>query len=99
MRQILTFSYFMLALTGFSQNATITGRVIDSKTQEPLPFANVFINNTTVGTATDDKGYFVLKKVPPGQVEVVFSFVGYQTYQTKLSVTDGQTLKMSSVQL
>jgi len=99
MREILTFSFCMLALAGLSQDASITGRVVDSKTREPLSFANVFVDNTTIGTASDDKGYFILKRVPAGQVELVFSYVGYQTYQTKLSLSEGQTLKMPVVQL
>ena len=45
-------------LTAFSQTGQINGKVLDSKTQEPLPFANVFINNTTIGVAADANGDF-----------------------------------------
>ncbi|HWA35774.1 MAG TPA: carboxypeptidase-like regulatory domain-containing protein [Cyclobacteriaceae bacterium] len=99
MRGILILSLLMFAVLGFSQNASIIGKVIDSKSSEPLPFANVFINNTTHGTATDDNGNFVLKHVPAGEVELVFSFVGYQTYQTKLSISGDQTLKLATIEL
>lgn len=67
------------ALPGFlyGQNS-ISGTVIDKKTQEPLPYATVYIDGTTKGTATDDLGRFTLKNVTFPST-VVFSFVGYKT--------------------
>ncbi|MBY0433821.1 MAG: carboxypeptidase-like regulatory domain-containing protein, partial [Cyclobacteriaceae bacterium] len=78
-----------------AQTGQISGKVLDSKTQEPLPFANIFINNTTLGVAADANGQYVLKNVPVGVQEIVFSFVGYESYQTRVSVQDGQTLALS----
>ena len=76
---------YVLASTAFAQTCTITGKVIDSKTQEPIPFANVFLNNTTLGTVTELNGEFVLKNIrQPAVHELVFSFVGYETYKTKI---------------
>lgn len=84
----------------------ITGRIIDAKTTEPLPFVNVFINNTTLGTVTDQQGYFTLKGIKdPGNYEVVFSFVGYETHKTKVTIAEGAvsvdiiTLKPSETEL
>ncbi len=99
MRAVLTLSFLLSAVAAISQNASIEGRVLDAKTQEPLPFANVFINNTTVGVAADEKGNFFLKHVPAGQVELVISFVGYHTYLTKLNISHDQALKLSPVEL
>lgn len=82
-------------LTAFSQTGQITGKVLDSKTQEPLPFANVFINNTTLGVAADANGEFTLKNVSIGIADVVFSFVGYKSYQTKLTVNAAEQLKIT----
>src|SRR5258708_15054300 len=77
----------------------ITGRVSDSRTSEPLPFANVFLNNTTLGTVTDANGEFNLTAIKAaGTYELVFSFVGYETYKTKVVVGDGK-LKMGSIKL
>lgn len=45
----------------------------------PLPFANVFVNNTTRGIATDEAGKFSLSGDFPAQIELVASFVGYVT--------------------
>ncbi|RKY98422.1 MAG: hypothetical protein DRQ10_07435, partial [Candidatus Hydrothermota bacterium] len=56
----------------------IAGRVIDADTKEGLPGANVVIEGTKIGTATDLDGYFVILNVPPGTYNVKASMLGYQ---------------------
>jgi hypothetical protein len=74
----------------FAQTATIKGSVIDASTGEPLPFGNVFINSSTLGTTSDKQGNFELKNVPmPGTYEVIISYVGYESYAQKINVSDG----------
>ena len=48
----------------FSQGGSIRGHIIDAQTNESLPYANIFIDNTTIGTATDVNGDFIIKEVP-----------------------------------
>ena len=63
--------------------AVLTGSVTDATTGKPLPFANVYLNGSTRGAVTDEKGYYTLAGVPLGTVEIAASFVGYQaTTQT-----------------
>jgi len=86
--QVLVFNLISLSL----QAQTITGKVQDSKTLEALPFANVFINNTTLGTVTDLTGDFSLS-LPANKenssYEIVFSFIGYETYKTEVTIDEG----------
>ena len=58
--------------------AVLTGSVTDAATGNPMPFANVYVNGTTRGAVTDEKGYYTLAGVPVGTVEIAASFVGYQ---------------------
>lgn len=82
-----------------AQTCTITGKIIDSKTLESIPFANVFLNNTTLGTVTEINGEFSIKNVhQPSVHELVISFVGYETYKTKISLT-AEELKMGVIRL
>lgn len=61
----------------FSQ--TLTGTVREKGTGLPLPFANVFVNNTTIGSATDAEGRFRISGDFSAEIELVASFVGYVT--------------------
>ena len=56
----------------------IVGRVTDKQTGDPLPAANVMIEGTTMGAATDVDGYYVILNVPPGKYTLKASYVGYQ---------------------
>ncbi|MBN3519484.1 carboxypeptidase-like regulatory domain-containing protein [Algoriphagus lutimaris] len=71
---------------------TIRGKVIDSKTKEPLQFTNVFINNTTIGTTTNEEGSYTLSRPDlPGTFQLVASFVGYSTSSIEVSIGEGET--------
>jgi hypothetical protein len=78
MRHFLALVFlFSWHLTCFSQ--TLTGTVREKGTGLPLPFANVFVNNTTIGSATDAEGRFrIIGEFSP-DIELVASFVGYVT--------------------
>lgn len=75
-------------LLGFALHAQIIrGNVQDAKTLEPLPFANVFLNNTTIGTVTDLQGNFTLPALKhAGTYELIVSFVGYQPFKSDVAV-------------
>ena len=76
--------YFFGVAAGFSQ--VLRGKVTDAKTGEALPFTNVFINNTTIGSITDLEGnYQIITQIPPN-LELVASFVGYVTKVEEVTV-------------
>lgn len=62
----------------FVSAQTLSGRVIDGTTGEAISFVNVFIPNSSFGANTDDDGQFELK-MPPGENEVHFSSLTYET--------------------
>ncbi|HEV7350604.1 carboxypeptidase-like regulatory domain-containing protein [Telluribacter sp.] len=67
--------------------ATLAGRVTDAQTGEPLPFATVYLNSTTRGTTTGEDGRYRLPGIPMGTVEVVASYVGYESGSQTIRVT------------
>ena len=71
----------------------IAGKVLDYRTNQPLPFASVYINYTTIGTNADDKGNFSLN-ISPGTYDLVASFVGYAPYHAKVTLADGEVLDL-----
>ena len=78
----LKFLFFTLfiCVIGFSQNkGTITGVLLDKDSNnQSLPFANVLIKGTKIGTNTDIDGKYTIT-IAPGNYTVQFSFVGYET--------------------
>jgi CarboxypepD_reg-like domain len=77
MMKLLLFVLFLLAGVNASAQLYIKGRVTDGKNELPLKGASVYINNTTIGTVTDDNGEFSLGPFAAGNYEVIASYVGY----------------------
>ena len=78
---ILTLSIlFVFPLVVFSgTTGKLTGVVIDSETKSPLPGANVMIDGTIFGAATDLEGNYIIINVPPGIYKVKAMMMGYTT--------------------
>jgi hypothetical protein len=80
--------FCFISLFAFSQsNYSISGKVIDATTKQPLLGASVFAENTTLGTATGADGNFHLK-LPGGGYSIVVTFTGYQTETRRVSAGD-----------
>jgi hypothetical protein len=67
-----------LSLTLLAQQGSIQGRVFNPVNNEPIPFANVFIQGSDNGTVTDENGFYILENIPPGLYNVRASFVGFK---------------------
>jgi len=62
------------------QGYVLTGKVVDAERGGPIAGASVFFSNTSIGTATSDKGTFTLHNIPGGKLDLVVSSLGYETY-------------------
>ncbi|MCD6205415.1 MAG: TonB-dependent receptor [Candidatus Marinimicrobia bacterium] len=68
-----------LTITSYAQTwGKIVGYVKDGQTGTMLPGANVLIQGSTIGAATDVNGYYTILHVSPGVYTVVTSYLGYQ---------------------
>ena len=56
----------------------LAGKVVDASTKESLPFCNITIVGTSLGTVADLDGHYVILNIPPGNYSVRAQFVGYQ---------------------
>ncbi len=91
MKYLILFVLILLSSTILlSQNvATVSGRIFDDGTDQPLPFASVVINSgekTVSGTISDEDGRFVFSGVAKGEYIVKCSFVGYRITEIPLLV-------------
>lgn len=71
----------------WAQSSTISGLVRDVETGESLPYANVVVKGTSIGTATNLDGHFVLLDVPGDSVTVQVAFIGYHTLEVGISMS------------
>ena len=79
---LMTIGLLLMANIVLAQG-TIKGTIIDPKTKEPVPFANVVAKQDgkqIKGTQTDMEGNFTIKPLPVGQYDIQASCVGYNTY-------------------
>lgn len=89
MKPFLVVVLFVSALNSlYAQTGKLSGRVTDAKTGGPLPFSNVYVNNTTLGVTTNSAGEFTMPNLPAGPTEVVFSFIGYSPQHVKVIVNE-----------
>jgi hypothetical protein len=63
----------------------LEGKVIDKSTGEPLPFANITIMGTNVGTSSNVDGHFTFLNVPSDTCTLLVSNIGYQTLSLRLT--------------
>ncbi len=87
---ILLFSGATLA--SVAQSGKIQGRVTDASNNEPLPFSNLVIYGTQIGSTSDLDGNFTFTGVEPGFVKLKVSSVGYKSKVTEeIRVTNNKT--------
>jgi iron complex outermembrane recepter protein len=69
---------------------TLTGVVVDSTNDSPIPGATVFVVETGYGTVSDDLGRFVIRDRPSGHFTLRIDHVSYsrQEFSVDGSVTD-----------
>ncbi|MEE1096740.1 MAG: carboxypeptidase-like regulatory domain-containing protein, partial [Bacteroidales bacterium] len=86
--------FLLMSVSLYAQNASVRGFVYDKTTGEPVIFANVVIENTTIGAATDVNGYFVISKLKEGSYNLKIGTIGYETATYPIKLEKG---KVSSV--
>lgn len=87
---------FFLPLGLMAQTGLIKGRVYNAANNEAIPFANVVLQGTTTGAATDMDGNYTISGLKPGLFNVEVSYIGFkgrtvyevQVFNNKPAVVD-----------
>ncbi len=95
MRPSLVIFFVLVSCTVLAQTSTIRGSVTDST--GPIPYANVYLQDGSIGTTTNEEGNYVLKNVPAGTHEIRVSFVSYKTGSQRISVQPNSILILNFV--
>lgn len=75
---ILLLFVILISLQLSAQNL-LTGKVVNADDGSPLPGATLFIPDLNKGTVTDQEGLFALKGLPHKELQIVISYVGFET--------------------
>ncbi|MFB6247247.1 MAG: SusC/RagA family TonB-linked outer membrane protein [Salinibacter sp.] len=88
---LLALVVFAVPATFAQGTGTVTGKVTDAQTGETLPGVNVQLVELQRGAATNTKGVYRLGGIEPGDYTLRASFVGYQAFETQVTVRAGET--------
>jgi len=73
------------------RTGSIKGKVTD-ESRAPIPFANVILKGTYLGSSADANGNYVITNIPGGTYTVQASAVGYRRKAAEVTVAEGETV-------
>ncbi|MGD1945767.1 MAG: carboxypeptidase-like regulatory domain-containing protein [Croceivirga sp.] len=76
----------------FARKGTISGKVYTEE-GKPIPFASVYLKNTSLGVASDENGRFSLK-APEGSYILAVSVMGYAEFLREIKLQFGETIEL-----
>ena len=88
---VLMVSLCLSAFVAMAQG-TITGKIVDANTGDPLIGATVMVEGTTQGCVADVNGEFSLQVSKKGNVILLFRFVGYESLTKTVNLNKNQKL-------
>ncbi|UAM98250.1 TonB-dependent receptor [Polaribacter litorisediminis] len=74
----------------YGQTNSIAGKITSNG--QVIPFVNVYLQNTSLGTATNENGFFELKNIPNGKYILILSSVGFNSQKMIISFSGGEKL-------
>lgn len=69
----------LLSVLNAEPTGFVKGKIIDINSQLPLVGANIVIKSTSLGTISDEDGYFSIEDIPNGNYSISASYIGYKT--------------------
>jgi outer membrane receptor for ferrienterochelin and colicins len=91
---ILLFS----SMVGLAQNNAdnhITGHIKNKISGKYVPFLNVSLKGTTIGTSADATGHYFLKNLPSGKFTLVVSGIGYKTIEKEIDLVSVKSVEIN----
>ncbi len=92
--------FFILLFNVASAQNAFKGSVLEIESEIPIPYASVFLTNTTLGITADENGVFDLS-IPDGQYDVIVRMLGYESVTFSINTNSlpskGYKVKLQSV--
>src|SRR5215217_4045459 len=83
---LLTLTFIICTLSGLAQQVKLSGTIKDHEGQV-VPFASVYIKNTTTGTSANVDGFYAFS-LDKGTVTVVYKAIGFKSLEKTLTIAD-----------
>ena len=95
LKYIIPLLYLFAITTVMAQNelATISG-IVTTKTK-PIPFADIYVMNSTVGTSTDIDGKFTLNVPSEKTIVIVAKLLGFRSMTKQISIEAGTSMELN----
>jgi iron complex outermembrane recepter protein len=75
-------------------DANVFGHVVSVREGEHIPFINVIIEGTRLGTITDASGHYILTNLPEGRHTLVVKGMGYETKSVEFEISANQSIEI-----
>ena len=82
---------YLLLMSTFMVGQTISGKITTENGDE-IPYANVYLKKTKIGTSSDDNGFYKLKKVTKDSYTLIVSSIGFKTKSIKINITSDEKI-------
>jgi iron complex outermembrane receptor protein len=86
-KYLLLCVFLMMSVMAFAQTGGIRGKVVDENNQ-PLPGVAISIDGTTIGSATDANGNYIITRLQAGNYNITAKFIGYVAYKATVTVAN-----------
>lgn len=86
---VVSILFCKLTFTQDDPTGTISGKVVDSISGDPIPNVNIVITGTSIGTATNEEGEYLIRQIPADMQTVVFTHIGYVTHRHTRNIYTG----------
>src|SRR5688572_12639100 len=94
---VLLSLFFVFGNASAQQKSSLTGKVIDKVTNEPLIGASILLKGTQYGAIADDNGNYKILNIKPGEYTVEISYIGYEKIvYTAIKIKEGENKVISA---
>lgn len=91
--RFITISIFILQHS-YSQTGNILGKIMSNE-GEPLPYVNVGLSGTTLGTITDSSGLYSIKNIPKGNYLLKASSIGFNNFEKQITINGKENILLN----